>query len=79
MVIKLFTKKDCPRCPAAKEVVKGLRVENFDVETVEGMAEAAFYTVMSTPAILVCDGAGKEVVGWRGEAPPLQTLLGYLK
>lgn len=80
MIIKLFTKKDCPRCPSAKKVIVDLRssidvkVEDFDVETVEGMAEAAYYMVMATPTILVCDDGGNEVAGWRGEAPKLEEL-----
>jgi len=78
MMVKLFTKKDCPRCPAAKEVVakveKKVKVEEYDVNTIEGMAEAAFYTVMATPTILVCDENGKEVAGFRGEAPRLEEL-----
>lgn len=78
MIVKLFTKKDCPRCPAAKELIgkveekkKEIKMEKYDVETVEGMAEAAFYTVMATPTILVCDENGVEVKGWRGETPDL--------
>lgn len=92
MILKLFTKKDCPRCPAAKEVVAKLKAElakaktptdvnfeNFDVESVEGMAESAFYTVMSTPTILLCNDTGKEITGWRGESPTLETLKSNLK
>lgn len=81
MIIKLFTKIDCPKCPAAKAVVADVRcqmsevkIEEYDTDTIEGMAEAAFYTVMATPTILVCDENGKEVVGWRGEAPRLEEL-----
>jgi thiol-disulfide isomerase/thioredoxin len=78
MIIKLFTKIDCPRCPAAKEVVakveKKVKVEKYDVDTIEGMAEAAFYTVMATPTVLVCDDLGKEVAGFRGEVPKLGEL-----
>jgi glutaredoxin len=81
MIVKLFTKADCPRCPAAKAVISDLRsqisdikVEEYDTDTIEGMAEAAFYTVMATPTILVCDGEGKEMAGWRGEAPKLEEL-----
>jgi hypothetical protein len=87
MIIKLFTKKDCPRCPAAKKVIEELqanglqttaKIEKYDVGTVDGMAEAAFYTVMATPSILVCDDGGKEIVGWRGEAPSLSAIRNSL-
>lgn len=85
MVLKLFTKKGCPRCPAAKELVNQLKLENnlqveqFDVETVDGMAEAAFYTVLATPTILVCRASGQEITGWRGEVPQLADLIKQLQ
>ena len=82
MILKLFTKPDCPKCPAAKELVKQLRVacyelkiEEYDISTVEGLAEASFYSVMSTPSIILCDGRGKEKRGWRGEVPPAKEVL----
>jgi len=87
MIIKLFVKKDCPRCPMAKKVVgelekekiKEVVVERFDAEEVEGMAEAAYYTVMATPTIVVTDNDGKEVKSWRGETPTLLALKNGLK
>lgn len=71
MKIKFFFKKDCPRCPEAKEVLSkiNLEYESIDVDTVNGMAEAAYYDVSSTPSILVLDDAGEEIKGWRGEPP----------
>jgi len=83
MILKLFTKKDCPKCPAAKRVVgdlkkkeiKDLVIEYFDVDSVDGMAEAAFYGLMSTPSILLISKQGKEVAGWRGESPSLKNLI----
>lgn len=84
MKIKLFTRINCPKCPAAKLVVDDVKkqknavVEIFDVDTVDGMAEAAFYTVMSTPTVLVCDTNDKEISSWRGEAPKLDDLLNKL-
>jgi glutaredoxin len=82
MIVKIFTKKDCPRCPAAKKLIEEFRekkpevkVEDYDVETVDGMAEAAFYTIMATPSILMCDDKGKEIKGWRGEVPGIKDLL----
>jgi hypothetical protein len=68
--IKLFVKEDCPRCPAAKQVVADIDdVEVFDVGEVDGLAEASFHSVMSTPSIVVVDSAGNEVGSWRGEVP----------
>ncbi len=71
MFLKLFVKKDCPKCPAAKEAVKGLqdKVQVFDIDQVEGLAEAAFYSVQCTPSILMVDDDGRELQGWRCEVP----------
>ncbi|MBU1129720.1 thioredoxin family protein [Patescibacteria group bacterium] len=87
MIIKLFTKKNCPKCPSAKNLVEELKkdgledalFEFFDAESVDGMAEAAFYTVMSTPSILICNDDGKEVKGWRGEVPDLKEFEELIK
>jgi thioredoxin-related protein len=81
MIIKLFTQPNCGKCPAAKEVIKALIanresliVEEYDTTTVDGMAEASFYTVMATPTILVCSDDGKVIKDFRGEAPSLKDL-----
>jgi len=74
MHIKLFVKQDCPRCPEAKHACEGLDVEVYDLSDVDGLAEAAFHGVMSTPTVLVVDSGGCEVAAWRGEAPQRSTL-----
>lgn len=81
MILKLFTQPTCGKCPAAKEAVKkvkeekkDVKYEEYDVTTVDGMAEGSFYMVMGTPTTLICDDAGKIVKEWRGEAPSLTEL-----
>jgi len=70
MEVKLFVRDDCPRCPAAKKAVEGLQnVSVYDVDSIDGLAEASFHGVLSTPSVLVFDSSGREVAGWRGEAP----------
>ena len=70
MQIKVFVKQDCPKCPAAKHAVEGFDgVEYFDLGEVDGLAEAAFFGVMSTPTVLVVDSSGVEVAAWRGSVP----------
>jgi hypothetical protein len=74
--IKLFVKDDCPRCPEAKHACRELDgVEVYDVADIDGLAEASFHSVLSTPTVLVVDANGAEVAGWRGEAPPRSALL----
>lgn len=75
MYIKLFVKNDCPRCPAAKNACEGLPdVEVYDVTEMDGLAEAAFHNVLSTPTVLVVDTSGSEIAAWRGEAPDRSAL-----
>ncbi|MFQ5800390.1 MAG: thioredoxin family protein [Candidatus Hydrothermarchaeales archaeon] len=84
MKIQLFTQKDCPKCPLAKETLRELTAERevdvceFDVETVDGMAEAAYYGIMSTPAVVLVDNEGNEVISWRGVAPDKYKILKIL-
>jgi len=73
MKVKLFYKKACPRCPAAKELVKETsNVEYFDVEDVDGLSEATYYGVLSTPSILVLDDNNNPVKEWFGEVPSVE-------
>lgn len=85
MILKIFTQPKCPKCPAAKKLgkkiekeIENLKVEYFDVSTVDGLAEASFYTVLSTPGVILCNKKGKEIVGWRGETPEINELKKHL-
>lgn len=75
--VKFFYKKDCPKCPAAKEVVSKLPqeiVEYHNLDEVDGLAEGAYYMVVATPTVIVIDENGREVGSWRGEVPSLKEL-----
>ena len=84
MKIQLFTQQHCPKCPPAKEAVMEIKTERdievceFDVERVDGMAEAAYYGIMSTPAVVLVDNGGEEIISWRGIAPDKDTILRLL-
>jgi glutaredoxin len=84
MKIQLFTQRECAKCPPAKEIVNqlntehGIDVAEFDVETVDGMAEAAYYGIMSTPSIVLVDGVGDEIISWRGVSPDKSKILNIL-
>ena len=54
MTLKLFWKADCPRCPAAKDAVSGIEnVEYYNLDESAGLAEATFYSIMSTPSLVI--------------------------
>ncbi|HEY3374106.1 MAG TPA: thioredoxin family protein [Candidatus Aquicultor sp.] len=78
--VKVFWKTDCPKCPAAKAIVQGSgNAELFNLDEVDGLAEAAFYGVLSTPSIVITDGTGQEVAAWRGEIPSRQDIAQWLR
>jgi glutaredoxin len=68
--LKVFVKQDCPHCPAAKDVADHFPdTEVYDIEQAEGLAEAAFYSVLCTPSIIIVDDQGQEVHAWRCTVP----------
>ncbi len=78
--VKLFWQEDCVRCAPAKEVCnvlikqKNVPVRLFDIATIDGMTEAAFHEVISTPTTIIVDEKDNELVSWRGETPTLEEL-----
>ena len=54
--IKLFTKDNCQKCEHVKErMPKGLTIQIINADTVDGLAEAAFYEIVEKtfPVLLV--------------------------
>jgi hypothetical protein len=81
--IKIFTKAKCPKCPAIKEIgtelkKEGVPVFNYDLDTIDGLAEASFCSVLSTPSLIIEDEEEREVISWRGVVPTLQEVKEYL-
>lgn len=60
-MIKIFGKKACPACQEKKAELEahGIEYQYYDLDTPEGLAEAAFYGVLNTnlslPVILEKD------------------------
>ncbi len=79
MRIKLFWKEGCPRCPEAKAVLADApNVESYDLDEVEGLGESAYYGILATPSIIICDDGGKEIRSWRGEVPSRRQLAEWI-
>ena len=80
MEVKLFIKEDCPDCPAARRACDGIaNLSVYDVEALDGLAEASSWDVLVTPSVVIVDSGGREVASWRGRAPDpseLRALLG---
>lgn len=82
-LLKIFTKAKCPRCPGVKEMEielkkEGVPVLHYDLDTIEGLAEASFYSILSTPSLIIEDEEEREVISWRGVVPTLQEVKQYL-
>ena len=80
MKIKLFFKPGCPKCPSAKELLEetGFNYEEYNIEEVNGLTEATYYGIASTPSILVLDENDNEQVIWKGEVPTKEDLTRWL-
>lgn len=83
-VVKIFIKNECPRCPAAKELGNKLEklrfyVQYCDLETVEGLAEAAMNQVMTTPTFIVEDESENIIQCWRGAVPNEHEIINVLR
>lgn len=79
MKLKVFTKADCPNCPPAKALAKkleenGTAVEWFNLDEEEGLSEAIYLDVLSTPSLIIIDDSDCEVKAWRGEVPPIKQV-----
>ncbi len=81
MEVKLFWQENCPNCSAAKSVVadavngSGVEIKEYDVNDVNGMSEAAFHAVMSTPTTIVVDSDDSEIISWRAQVPKKEELM----
>ena len=72
--VKLFWKTECPHCGNAKVVGvqlkdDGLEVHDYDLDTSDGLAEASFYGVMSTPTIIIEDEHENTIALFSGQVP----------
>jgi len=77
--VKLFWKNDCPQCGNAKIVGlqlknEGLEVVDYNLDTSDGLAEAAFCGVMSTPTIIIEDEKENPIALFSGQVPSFSEI-----
>ena len=73
-LVKIFWKSNCPKCPSAKNVgselkEEGIDVINYNLDTLDGLAEGAYYGVMATPTLIVEDEEENYIGDFRGIVP----------
>lgn len=79
MKVKLFWSPTCRRCPAAKEALSNISdVELLNVEDADGLAQASYYGVMSTPSIVIVDEGEKEIFSWHGKVPETEEIMKWM-
>ena len=81
--VKVFIKDGCVECPSAKEVgglllKEGVEVLYYDIDTVDGLAEASFYGVLSTPTMIVEDSEEQTLADFRGTVPTVNQVKEFL-
>jgi len=78
MKVKIFWQENCPKCPEAKKIGKEigneLKVEYFNVDSVDGLAEASYHDIMTTPSVILVDQFDCEIKSWRGTYPNIKEL-----
>ena len=59
---ELYTRKTCPNCPPVKDFMNNIDMagRNIDVDTEEGLAEAAKKGVFASPTVIFYNAAGVE-------------------
>lgn len=78
MQLKVFVKDDCPNCPAAKEVANQFPFSRlFNLDEAEGLAEAAFHSVLCTPSMVLVDDQEMVIQSWRCHVPRPTEIANY--
>jgi len=77
--VKVFLRDGCYKCPSAKEVgeileKEGLDVLYYDLGTADGLAEASYYGILSTPTLIVEDKEEMTLADFRGTVPTPQQI-----
>ncbi len=78
MQLKVFVKDDCPNCPAAKEVANQFPFSRlYNLDEAEGLAEAAFHSVLCTPSMVLVDDQEMVIQSWRCHVPRPTEIANY--
>ena len=88
MKIKVFGKKDCAKCETTKnkinhflkknEYESKVNMEFQDMDTVEGMAEGAYYDVLKIPTSIF-EKDDEIIARWDGEVPRTDDFMKYIE
>lgn len=80
--ILFFWGPHCPRCKDARKLIgwhRGIKVTRYDVSTAEGLSEAAFYGMVSTPSIVIAEEGIVKAKFDADNLPTRERIKGLLK
>ena len=81
--IRLFGKNGCAKCKTTRNKLahflsewklEGVEMQFHDLETVDGLAEGAFYDVGSAIPVVLVEKDGRQAGRWDGEVPNSQAV-----
>ena len=88
MKFEVYGKPGCAKCISTKAKLQHLlhkadaeasvAMAFVDVDTIEGMAEGAFYDVAEIPTVILRSDAGEPLARWDGQVPPSLEIQAYL-
>ena len=83
VTIAVFGKQECARCKTTKNKLEhflarwkldhNVHLAFHDLDTVDGLAEGAFYDLRDIPLTII-ENEGRQVARWDGEVPSSQSL-----
>lgn len=74
----MFVTEKCPNCPAAKQIAEQFSFSRvFDLGDSDGLAEAAFHSVLCTPSMVLVDSEDNVIKSWRCHVPRLSEIANY--
>jgi len=81
----IFGKPTCPVCKDARKKIAYFKkkkqfkaeIKYFDMETVDGLAEGAFYEISDIPTVIILEEKN-ELVRWVKQPPISEEFLPYL-
>lgn len=81
----IFGKPTCPVCKDARKKIEyfkrkekfDAKIEYYDMETIDGLTEGAFYEVSDIPTVIVLDEKD-ELARWVKQPPISKEFLPYL-
>lgn len=87
MKIRIFGKKGCAICVTTKNKFnhflkknnyeESITLEFHDMDTVDGMAEGAYYDVLRIPTTVV-EEKSRIIARWEGKVPKTEEFKGYI-